>query len=336
MHVVHLVVSDRLAGVEHYIARLARAQAAAGEHVTILGGQVVDMRTAAGPQVQVHPVATLTAGIRALRALHTRPDIINTHMTSADLAAARSLTGARLVSTRHFPAVRGSGTTRRALLRPLSRLLAAQISVSRFVADAIDEPSVVVPSGVPTRATVDRRGLRRIAVLGRLEHEKNTRLALDAFAASGLAARGWSLEVIGSGSRWGSLHRRTEILGITDAVRFHGHLTDPSAVLDSTSALLAPCSVEALGLAALEAMAAGLPVVAARAGGHLETVGAACPDLLFEPDDVTAASALLRRIAESPTWATASGRQLRDLQRRDFTLERQVAATAGAYEQALR
>jgi len=78
-------------------------------------------------------------------------------------------------------------------------------------------------------------------------------------------------------------------------------------------------------------MACGLPVVATRAGGHLETLGLLDAPALFPAGDVEAAAAELRRLADDPEERRRLAVAQRDLQRSRFTLEAQQRATDEVY-----
>ena len=98
-------------------------------------------------------------------------------------------------------------------------------------------------------------------------------MAIEGFVASGLADEGWTLDIAGEGSQRTHLERLAADRGAGAAVRFLGFRMDVDELMAAAGIFLAPRPTEALGLSVLEAMAAGLPVVAAAAGGHLETVG---------------------------------------------------------------
>jgi glycosyltransferase involved in cell wall biosynthesis len=98
---------------------------------------------------------------------------------------------------------------------------------------------------------------------------------------------------------------------------------------------LAPRPTEALGLSVLEAMSAALPVVAAAAGGHLETVGTVRGAALFPPGDTRRLAGHLRRLADDAESRAASGRDLLDVQRARFTVESQAVATEAVYRSVL-
>lgn len=136
----------------------------------------------------------------------------------------------------------------------------------------------VVPLGVdrttfPPRSMRREDGTLRLALVGRLSTEKDPLLAVD--TATVLAGRGHDvhLDVVGTGP----LARRVARRAPWSRTILHGHLDqdEVARVVRGADVLLAPCPTEAFGLAALEALASGVPVVAHRDG--------AVPELLALP-----------------------------------------------------
>lgn len=342
MRIVHAIRSDGFAGVERHVARLAAEQARRGDTVLVVGGRQDAMASALANTGVRRAAAARTMDVaRAIRSSSRNADVVHTHMTAAEVGTTLAgASGRRLppvVTTRHFAGPRGSG--------PGSALVAAvgrhrvdvQIAISRYVAESVDGPSVVVHPGVldqPAGLSVsDRR--RTIVMLQRLEPEKRTGAGMHAFAASGLAAHGWSLEIAGDGSERGELEVLAGQLGIATAVTFLGHQRDTEPLLRTASILLAPCDVEGLGLSVLEAMSYGLPVVASAAGGHLETLEGLDPLALFTPGDVESAGTRLRSLARDPSRREAYASAARSAQRTRFTVEAQASATAAVYRSVL-
>jgi glycosyltransferase involved in cell wall biosynthesis len=177
---------------------------------------------------------------------------------------------------------------------------------------------------------------RVVLMVQRLEREKNTDIGLRIFAHSGLAQQGWRLDIAGDGSQRDRLNSMANGLGVGAACRFLGRRSDVPYLLARSALLLAPCPVDGFGLSVVEAMAAGLPVVAAAGGGHLETVGAVADPALFPPEDLAAAAGMLGALAADPPRRGAYGTRLQEAQRRDFTVDRQIDATLDVYKSVLK
>ncbi len=341
MRITHVVCSNNFAGVERHVAVLAAAQHDRGHEVTVLGGNVARMRAAINrPGVPVLAAAGITAGLRLLNgAPGRRADIVASHMTAADLAAAVSpaLLGTPIVSTRHFAADRGSTILATVAAAALSHRISADVAVSQFVADSISSASVVILPGITDRPdTPCAQGRERVVLLvQRLDRAKATDVGLKAFAHSGLADRGWRLHVAGDGTQRPELERLADELGIGDATTFLGQRRDVDALMAEAGLFLATTEVEAMGLSVLEAMANGLPVVASAAGGHLESVGPTPGAALFPPGDSVAAAQLLADLAADPLRRDRYGAALRERQRTAFAVSAQTEATDALYRYLL-
>ncbi len=331
--IMHVVCSDRFAGVERFVLRLASAQAGAGHEVTVAGGARDHMEPAlAAAGVAFEPVVHAGAAYAAVRRRAREVDIVNTHLTAADGAAAAALAGVRdrpaLVSTRHIAQRRGSHGPA-AMYRAVDHRIDAEISVSRAVADAIGVSSTVVYTGLdaPALPAVPRR--RVVLVAQRLQPEKRTDIAIRAFAAAGLAAGGWTLQIAGEGAERAALER---LAG--PGVEFLGFRADVPELMARSALLLAPCPVEGLGLTLLEAMASGLPALAADAAGHREVLAGTDTRARFAADDVAAATAALRTFAADPAARRELADQQGQRQREAFSTAAQVAGTDAVYRSA--
>lgn len=333
---VHLVCSDGFGGVERYIANLAGALQRDGTQLEVIGGDPALMAGALRESgARWMPGGSVREALRSLRSLDP-PDVLNTHMTQADVVgavycAAGGGRRVRHVSTRHFAAPRGGQPAVRRVLGVIDRRLAAQVAISAFVADSIRAPSEVIHSGVAPRGLGGERD-RTVLVAQRLEPEKHTATAVRAWHAAAARHRGWRLQIAGDGAERGELERLTRALGVADSVDFLGFRSDVDALLARAALVLAPTPREGLGILVLEAMAHGTPVVAAAGGGHLETVGSVRPDLLFPPSDIGAAAAVIDAFTADPARLHLAGGQLHEAQRERFSLAAQAEATRALYE----
>jgi 1,2-diacylglycerol 3-alpha-glucosyltransferase len=186
---------------------------------------------------------------------------------------------------------------------PIEVLPTAGIELDRF---ATLNPSWVRPAyGIPPDAPL-------LITVGRLGREKRFEVLLMAFSD---AARGGPerLLVVGGGAQETELRRVAEALEIADQVIFTGPL-EHDRVLDCYAAadvFVFASPTETQGLVVIEAMAAGLPVVAVGAGGVAETVADGETGLLTELDP-RALGAAIRRMLDDPGLrqrCAASGRR---------------------------
>jgi L-malate glycosyltransferase len=142
-----------------------------------------------------------------------------------------------------------------------------------------------------------------------------------------------TLVVVGDGPEQAQLERVTAELGATSAVRFLGHRDDARDVLAGCDVFANSSISEGISLTILEAMAAGLPVVATAVGGTPEIIDASCGRLVpaRSPDAMTRA---LHEMALSPEVRADLGRAGRRRVETRFTLERMVREYRDAYYEA--
>jgi glycosyltransferase involved in cell wall biosynthesis len=333
--VVHVVRSDAFAGVERYVADTATELSARGWPVTVVGGEPAAMRRRLPDAVEYRPAGSVAAVFGALRAVR-QCAIVHAHMTAAELPAAllKNTLGARLVVTRHFAAPRGRTWLGRVAGAVITRRVDLQVAISDFVAGAAGGRCVVLPNGVRDGTDAPSPRERIVAVLQRLEPEKDTATALRAWAASGLGDEGWRLLIHGAGSERDRLRSLAGTLSITDTVTFAGFTDDARGVLRTAALLLAPAPAEPFGLAVVEAMAEATPVVAADGGAHRETLGA--DGRFFPPGDAQACAAQLGRLARaSSAERGALGERLRARQRATFSLAAHVTSLERLYREQL-
>jgi glycosyltransferase involved in cell wall biosynthesis len=164
-----------------------------------------------------------------------------------------------------------------------------------------------------------------------LEPEKLTELALRAWHECRARRYGWRLLIAGRGEQEALLRTIADQLGIADSVDFLGFRSDIQNLFERASILLAPAPAEPLGLSVIEAMAAGLPIVASASGGHLETVGAVERSSLFEPNDHAEAASRLDRLAFDVDERERYGAALRGFQQAYLDIGRQVDQIASLY-----
>jgi glycosyltransferase involved in cell wall biosynthesis len=201
---------------------------------------------------------------------------------------------------------------------------------SRLLAHGLPEQTVtVIPNGLsreafaPTPPALPRRpGTARVGMIARMNHAVKDHAAFLR-AAARLAARFPALEfvLVGDGFLRPELERLAAKLGLGERARFLGERHDVPAVLAALDIFVLPSSSESLPNAILEAMAAGLPVVAPRVGGIPELVTSGETGLLVPPNDDDRLVEALEFLLTRPSLAIEWGRRAQRLALANFTIE---------------
>lgn len=212
----------------------------------------------------------------------------------------------------------------------------AVLGVSRFVLDrhlafgafphAVLRDVAYNPYDAPSPPPMPApRPVLRVGYLGRLDPSKGIEHLLDACAA--LPAGGWELHVAGAGPADYELALRARARG--RPVQFVGHVHTES-FLPSIDVLVVPSLWnEPLGMVAVEAFAAGVPVIASLRGGIPELVTERT-GWLFDPAEPAELTAILSRLIDDPQRARER-REACLTRARDFARPRVVAQYERAY-----
>lgn len=338
MRISHVLVSDAFAGTERYVCEVTGELVRRGHDVVVVGGSPEAMPGLLAPGITWRPGSSPREAVRTV-SLGGRRDIVHTHETKADFVGAATwlATGGRQVSTRHILAPRGFRPGAQRLARLVRHRIAREVAVSEFVAtqlgDSIDDVLVNGLTVVPEVAA--SRESRVVLVAQRLETEKDTATAVRAWAASGLGERGWRLQIAGKGPDAVALQALSDELGVSRSIDFLGFVADIAARYLASAIFVATAPAEPLGLSVLEAMARAVPVVATDAAGHRETVGTASAPRLFPVGDAASCARRLVELADDGDARAAYGVELRELQRRSFSIEAHVDGLERIYGRAL-
>jgi glycosyltransferase involved in cell wall biosynthesis len=228
----------------------------------------------------------------------------------------------------------------RATQHLVDRHVCVSASVARFAQEQAGlrpERLVVIPNGVDLRrfagvrpADLSTLGIyprRPLAMfIGRLDRQKGVSWLLD-------SAPDWlgqlpeaELLVVGRGPMVGHLGAQCRRLGISGRVHFAPWRSDIPAVLAASTLLLLPSEWEGMPNVVAEAMASGLPVVAADVEGVRELLGPDAPQQIVPYGDSAALSAAVVRLVQNPAAARAIGEKNRARVANHFSIEQMVAA----------
>ena len=351
------------AGGETQVLGLTIALAAGGHRAELIcdpAGRLWERAIAAG--IRCHPLRIrnaidLAAGIR-LRAIlkRERYDVVHFHTSRAHSMAplARGFARALVV-------------TRRMDYRPnrvfapylFNRAVDGLVAISGGVADSLAAAGVdrqrvtVVHSGVDRDRfrppTPPERVHARIALgisygefvisaVGALEPRKGHRYLIEAVAQLALTAPSVKLKcfIAGHGSIRGELEREIAELRCAERVKLLGRIDDPRELLWASDVFAMPSLQEGLGVAALEAMASALPVIASGVGGLRELVedertGIIVP--LAHPEKIASA---IGRMAESPALRLQMGAAARARAVENYSMPTMAARTIALYRACVR
>lgn len=282
MRIVHLLLTARFAGTERHVLELTAAQAAAGHDVTlVLRRKAAQRRPDAiahrvDPRVRIELVQDAIArwpSVPHARAVVRRlqPDIAHAHLGSASRAL-RDVTGFPRLATLHI----GYSPEQHAHLDGLVAIASWQMAT---IPEPLRSRSIQIDNWVvprPPSAGARERIREAIGVgddefligsLGRMEPSKGMDVLLDAFDRMRLP--GARLALVGGGREFGALQARAG-----DRVAMPGFVEHPEDWLAAFDCFVSPSREEPFGLVLLEAMQAGLPVVATDTEGarHLASL----------------------------------------------------------------
>lgn len=249
----------------------------------------------------------MAAGL--LKGLGTRFDVIHAHY-----AVPQGLLGVLLKKLKKKPlavTLHGSDVTvlgKNPFTRPLVALVLNEadrvIAVSDFLrreALAIggsEKKARVIYGGVSTREAIQGEGGdrgKRVLFIGALVRQKGVDTLIRAFKKVMERYGDAELVIVGDGAERKGLERLCRELGVK--ARFKGYVDDTGEALRKSAVLVLPSREEGFGLVLLEAMASGVPVVAARVGGIPEIVNEE-NGLLVKSGDPEALAEAISRVLE--------------------------------------
>ncbi len=203
----------------------------------------------------------------------------------------------------------------------------AVVAISQGVQSALQTGGVsssrihIIPSGIDTTRfaiTADQRAQQRAAqriasneivvlAVGALAERKGHHTLLQ--AAAFLQQKGIQLRylICGDGLLRTTLESETQTLGLAENVQFLGFCSDIVNYLAVADVVVHVPLWEGLGVAVIEALAAGLPVVASRVGGIPELIDNERSGLLVPPQEPTALAAAIERVVHNLPWAKTLG-----------------------------
>ncbi len=197
--------------------------------------------------------------------------------------------------------------------------------------------SIVVHAGVPLSGGVGFEPTRcqTNIVIGTACRLVASKGLLDLIQAVAVLYREFPqlrLEIAGEGPQHDALIRECQILGVEESVRFLGWEPNIGSRMRTWDVFVLPSREEGFGLAVLEAMAEGLPVVGTSVGGLPEIIEDGKTGFTVPPSDTAALVKYLRLLVLDPQRRIEMGAAARDRAVACFSADRMVAQIAGIYD----
>ncbi|HEY5311611.1 MAG TPA: glycosyltransferase [Pirellulales bacterium] len=282
--------------------------------------------------------------------------LLHTHTARSALVGrlAAALTGVPMVHHLHSPATADTAHPVRNWLNATSerfslRHAAALVAVSQSLAEHARQqrlstrPVRVVPNGVPLRGPLVVRPRPtppwRLGTVALFRPRKGLEVLLDAVAAlleQGLSLRLQAVGTFETSEYEHAVRRRVDELGIRSAVEWRGFQSDVDRELAGMDLFVLPSLFgEGLPMVVLEAMAAGVPVVATRVAGVPEAIRHGLDGLIAEPGSAVELAAMIRRVLEGDADWSSMRSSAHQRQREMFSDERMAHDVARLYREIL-
>jgi glycosyltransferase involved in cell wall biosynthesis len=206
----------------------------------------------------------------------------------------------------------------------------------------------VIPSGVPITRFKEARTFGKvvpdwfgcppnstiIGSVGWLTDIKGHRFLIDAVALLKHEHPRLHLVIVGSGDQYDALLHQARIAGISQAMHLVGYREDVELALAGMDCFVLPSLNEGMGRALVEAMAAGLPVIASRVGGIPALIEDEKNGLLVPAGDSHALAIALRRVLSDFGWANALGQNAKESIGTSYGVPAMVQAIERVYGEA--
>jgi glycosyltransferase involved in cell wall biosynthesis len=193
----------------------------------------------------------------------------------------------------------------------------------------------VVPNGIsaaemaPIEPDADAAD---IVSVGEFRHIKGTDVLIEAVAELHRSGRHVSLAVAGDGEEGPALREQVSRLGLTDNIRFLGHVQARKA-FSQGGLLVVPSRADSLPYVVIEAGGARIPIIASRVGGIPEILGQ--DGNLIPPEDPVRLAAAIAAALDDPAAARASAERLAARVRELFSQDAMVEGVLAGYAAAI-
>lgn len=302
-------------------------------------------RIVVGARSYVREYRMLSALVRRLQ-----PGVVHTHGYRADVIGGAVARAHRIPTVSTVHGFTGGGIRNRlyervqflALKRADAVIAVSAPLVQRLADDGVPRHKIHwIPNGfAPLIENATRAAARHTLGIvtdslvagwvGRLAREKGADVMLDALAESDPR---WRLSIIGEGDEFDHLRQKAETLRISDRVSWHGPIVNAGSLLTAFDAFVLSSRTEGTPITLLEAMNAGVPIIAAGVGGVPDVVSASHA-LLVPPEQPGTIAQALSQIVREPSAATERSIRARERLLQSFSPVTWLASIDAVYDSA--
>ncbi len=370
MRILYVVTAAEFGGASRHVLYQMKADCERGDAVGLVAAAEPYLMGKAGQlgvtlfpnrhfvhAVQLrHDLRSLGPAMRAIRAF--QPDLLSAHSTKAGYTARMLGFALRkpVVFTAHgwsFTEERNSRAKRLLVLAEwfAAKATAKLICVSErdrqlalrlklapaarvvTIHNGVDPTPFVSAVGAQVRTRLNLGEEPVLTMVGRLSPQKDPGALLE--AASRLRGT-YKLLVVGDGGLRTDLEQFTTQKGLENQVIFTGQREDIPEILAASDVFALSSRWEGLPYTVIEAMMAGLPVVATRVGGMAELVRDGVTGFLVPSNDPQHLAEAIQKLLDNPELRHRMGRAGRAKALKEFTLDRMLTETQAVYEEVMR
>ncbi|MFL1484441.1 glycosyltransferase family 4 protein [Marinobacter sp. LN3S78] len=354
--------SDEVGGAHVHVRDMAVWMGQQGHEVKVLvGGNGLYIDWLNEAEVNVLPIYGLGRNISVIKDLvafihllfvfvRYKPDLISIHSAKAGVLAriAAFFSRTTCIFTAHgWSFTDGVGKHKSKIYAFIERILEKISNLVITVCESdkelalergigTDRTIVAVHNGMPNLPYVEPRQNKivRFIMIARFEEQKDHRSLI--YALSGLEKDlPWTLTLVGSGPLQPNIESLAKKLNISDRVEFLGRRKDVPELLSGSDVFVLSTNWEGFPRSILEAMRAGLPVLASDVAGIPEAVKDGVNGFLIPKGDAEYLRSRLRCTILDPSLRSKMGKEGRRLFESNFTFERMASQTLVQYQRLL-
>ncbi len=370
MRILYVVTAGEFGGAPLHVLQLMKYMAKQGHEVGLVaapeprlmeGAKALGVKVFPNPHFvrPIKPWKDLRALWRVFKAIRQfKPDLVSAHSTKAGFAARFScaILGVPVIFTAHgWAFTEGKSPLARYLLASAERLASKVTNEIICVSEhdkelalrfrvAPEQKLTVIHNGMEPNVYLNASGSKVRSELGLKESEilitmvarfvpqKDYETLLQAIRC--LQKGDFKVAFVGGGEREVVVRAKARELNL-DNVIFLGERRDVPQILTASDIFVLASNWEGLPRSIIEAMMAGLPVVATKVGGVPELVEDGITGFLVPPKDPEALAQALQKLIDDPELRKRMGQASREKALREFTLDRMLHETERVYREVL-